>query len=62
MAVVIRELLLPATDAGVLAQLIVVVVAWFAGLWIVRKRPDIRLFVLGLGLVTLAAIGVRTLH
>lgn len=44
---VLRDLLLPTTDAGVLAQagVVGVVVVWL--LVVTRRQPDLRLLVLG---------------
>jgi hypothetical protein len=58
----IIDLLLPTTDAGVLAQLIVVVIAGVLGLALTRRHPDRRLLVVGATLVVLAFMAVRTLH
>ena len=57
-----RDLLLPATDAGVMAQLAAVAALWAISLWALRNRPDDRLLAIGVGLVLLALIGVRALH
>jgi hypothetical protein len=57
-----RDFLLPATDGGVVAQLVSVVVLWVITLWALRNRPDHRLLAAGAGLVLLALIGVRALH
>lgn len=56
------DVLLPRTDAGVAAQIIAVTVLFAAVTWWVRGNRDIRLFAIGLWLMTYAAIGVRTLH
>jgi hypothetical protein len=56
------DVLLPATDAGVVIQLVVVIVTWLGALWALRNRPDARLLTIGAGLVLLASIGVRALH
>lgn len=56
------DVLLPATDGGVIAQLVFVLVTWAIALWLLRNRPDSRLVVVGVGLVLVALIGVRTLH
>ncbi|MEX1004551.1 MAG: hypothetical protein WD990_11530 [Acidimicrobiia bacterium] len=58
----IIDLLLPATDAGVLAQLIGVIGAGLFGLALTRRHPDRRLLVAGATLVVLAFMAVRTLH
>jgi hypothetical protein len=56
------DVLLPATDAGVIAQVVVVIVVWAGALWTLRNRPDSRLLTFGAGLLVLAFIGVRALH
>lgn len=56
------DLLLPETDAGVIAQLLLVLVMWLGGLWSLRNRPDARLVVAGAGLLMLGLIGLRALH
>ena len=56
------DVLLPATDAGVIAQAAAVVVVWAGAQWALRNRPDSRLLTFGAGLVVLAFIGVRALH
>lgn len=56
------DFLLPATDGGVIAQLLAVFVVWLGALWSLRNRPDARLVVFGAGLLVLALIGVRALH
>ncbi len=57
-----RDLLLPATDAGVVTQLFLVLALWLIALWSLRNRPDSRLLVTGAGLVILGLIGLRALH
>ncbi len=54
--------LLPRTDAGVLAQLVVLLLTVGAGLWWTRQRPDARLVVIGAGLLLIALMGVRAAH
>ena len=56
------DVLLPATDAGAIAQAVAVVVVWAGALWALRNRPDSRLLTFGAGLVVLAFMGVRALH
>lgn len=56
------DLLLPRTDAGVLAQ-VIVATAVFAGLtWRFRRNKDVRIFVIGLWVLTYGAMGVRAIH
>ncbi len=56
------ELLLPRTDAGALAQLIVVLVVWIGLLVAVRRSVEARLLVGGVGMVILAWFALRTVH
>jgi len=58
----LRDLALPETDAGVAAQLAVTLLLWLAGLWWAWDRAEIRLVVVGAGLVAIGLIGVRALH
>ncbi len=57
-----RNLLLPSTDAGVLFQVVAMLVVWVGLLVIVRGSAEARLLVGGLGMITLAWFGVRALH
>ena len=57
-----RDLLLPATDAGVVAQLVGVVILWLAAVIALRNQAEWRLVAIGAGLIALALIGVRALH
>lgn len=56
------ELLLPRTDAGAGAQAIVALLLFVVGLVAVRRNPDLRVFVLGLGTITAAWFALRTVH
>lgn len=56
------ELLQPRTDAGVLAQVAVVVVVWAYGLWRTRRDRDLRLLVAGLGVFVLGLMALRAAH
>lgn len=56
------DLLLPRTDAGVLAQVIVAVVVFSGAAFTVRRNHDLLVFVAGLATVTAAWFGLRTLH
>lgn len=56
------EILLPRTDTGALVQVAVVVVATLAGVVALRRHPDLRLLVLGLGMAGLGWMALRTLH
>lgn len=56
--ILIIDLLLPTTDAGVLAQLVGVIV----GPVLTRRYTDGWLLVVGVTLVALAFMALRTLH
>lgn len=56
------NLILPETDAGVLAQLVVVLIAWGAVLWYFWSRRDSRLVAIGAGVLALGLMGLRALH
>jgi hypothetical protein len=58
----LRDVLLPATDAGVLLQLSIVMAAGPGALWAVRRDADLRLFVAGMWIMVIAAMGLRALH
>ena len=59
----IRDLLLPRTDAGVALQAAIAVVAMGVIWWSVRRsRREIRIFVAGLTVLVVAAFGLRALH
>ncbi len=56
------ELLLPRTDLAVLLQLVSLLAVISAGLWWTRRSPDLRLVVIGSGLLLLALLGLRAAH
>ncbi len=56
------ELLLPRTDAGALAQVVGVVVLTAAIALVVRRERSLVTLVVGVGMVVLGAMGLRTLH
>lgn len=58
----LRELLLPRTDAGVLAQALVAFPVLLGVLVVVRRDREVRLFVLGVLVMTVAFFGLRSLH
>jgi len=58
----VRQILLPGTDAGVVVQVVAVMVIWICLLVIVRRSAEARLLVGGLGMITLAWFGLRALH
>jgi len=61
-AIDMGEVLMPRTDLGVGVQFGVVLVAWAAGLYPTRDRPEFRLVVVGAGLLTIALMGLRAAH
>lgn len=58
----LKDLLLPSTDGGVLAQVVCVGLALGAVAFAVRRRRELLLFVTGVFLVTAGFFGLRTLH
>lgn len=56
------ELLFPTTDAGVATQLAILAVGGVVILVAVWRRPNARLLVAGLWILSLALFGVRALH
>lgn len=56
------ELLLPRTDGGVAVQAAVATVILAAAFFAVRRSPELRRFVTGLAVTTLALFGLRSLH
>jgi len=56
------ELLLPRTDAGALAQVIGVVVLLATVALAVRRERSLVTLAVGVGMVVLGAMGLRTLH
>lgn len=58
----IDDLLFPATDAGVLAQVVVLVVVAAVVLWLVRRTADLVWFVAGLTVLLAGLMALRTIH
>ncbi|MDH3190883.1 MAG: hypothetical protein OEM39_09660 [Acidimicrobiia bacterium] len=58
----LRDLILPTTDAGVFAQVLLVIVSGACLTWEWRHNPDLRLVGIGTVLVASGLIGVRALH
>ncbi len=56
------DLLLPTTDAGVLAQLTMLVLLGSVFIWRFRSHTEARLIVVGLLLVGGGAIALRAVH
>ena len=57
-----RDLLLPRTDGGVLAQTLIIVPLLFGSLVAVRRHREFRTFVLGVLVFTLGLMGLRAVH
>ncbi|MBT8206980.1 MAG: hypothetical protein HKN07_02620 [Acidimicrobiia bacterium] len=57
-----RELLFPSTDAGVAIQLAVLTIGGLIVLIAVWRRPNARLLVFGVWILSIALFGVRALH
>ncbi len=56
------QLLLPRTDGGVLVQVIIFTVIVGGALAAVRRDPELRLLVIGVGVLGLAFLAARSLH
>jgi hypothetical protein len=56
------DLLLPRTDELVAIQAVVALAVWSAAFRWSRRDREVRLLVVGAGLLTLAFFGVRALH
>lgn len=56
------DLLRPKTDTAVVVQVVVVVVLVGVGVWRTWRMPDIRLFVLGVGVFVLGLMALRAAH
>lgn len=56
------DLIWPTTDAGVVAQLIILAVLVGVGVWRTWHVPELRLFVIGLGVFVLGLMALRASH
>ena len=56
------DIVLPRTDAGVLAQLTGLAVVMMVTSWLVRHERALLLLTWGIGLVLLGGMGLRALH
>ena len=56
------DILIPRTDTAVAVQLLVVLVVFFIALRRFWSITELRLVVLGLGMIIFALFGVRALH
>lgn len=57
-----HDILLPRSDRTALVQVIVVFAVFVAATWVVRRERALVQLVVGVGLVVLAAMAMRTLH
>jgi hypothetical protein len=57
-----RDLLLPRTDSGVLAQLLLVIVVTGVVIVVVRRERSLVTLTLGIGVFVIGLMGVRALH
>lgn len=62
MSDLVDQLLHPRTDAGVLAQVVGIVVVWALVAYTVRSDRNLVHFVTGLALLALAWRGLRAVH
>lgn len=62
LAGVIRDVLLPRTDAGVAAQIVTLVVATALAVVAVRRSREGLLLVIGLATLAAGFVGLRMLH
>jgi hypothetical protein len=56
------DLALPSTDAGVIAQAVIVGSSIAGAYWFVRKRPELRIFVVGLAVLSFSLMALRAVH
>jgi len=57
-----NEVLFPATDAGVVGQVLGVLAVTVAVVWFVRRERALVTLVIGVSLVLLGFFGIRGLH
>lgn len=58
----LTDQLMPKTDTVVVVQAVVVLVLVAVGVWRTWRMPDIRLFVLGVGVFVLGLMALRAAH
>lgn len=58
----VRDVLLPASDRTALIQVLVVFAATVSTAWLLRRERSLVLLSLGVGLVLLGLMAMRTLH
>jgi hypothetical protein len=59
---VIRELLLPRTDAGVAGQVLATAVAWIALVYFAHRQRELVLFISGVSTMLFAWYALRAVH
>jgi hypothetical protein len=57
-----KDILLPRSDRTALIQVIVVASVWLVAIWLSRRERAVLQLTIGLGLVVLALMAMRTLH
>lgn len=58
----LTDQLMPKTDAVVVMQVVAVLVLLAVGVWRTWRMPDLRLFVIGLGVFVLGLMALRAAH
>ena len=58
----VSDLLLPATDAGAIGQMVGTVAFIVAAAVLLRRHRDARLLAVGVGVLLLSLQGLRTIH
>lgn len=58
----LTDLIWPTTDAGVVAQLVLLVVLVAVAVWRTWHIPELRLFALSLGVFVLGLMALRAAH
>ena len=56
------DILLPATDTGVLVQVVVWTALLVLGIIVTRRNRDVRLLVVGIGILGYGLMAVRAIH
>ena len=60
--ILVDDVLFPATDAGVVGQVLGVLAVTIAVVWLVRRERALVTLVIGVSLVLLGFFGLRGLH
>lgn len=56
------DFVLPSTDAGAITQAVVFGLIVATAFWFVRRHPEPRIFVIGIGLLGFSLIALRAVH